>query len=785
MVDHLIERSVKPALDEHLSKVEKALDDGDEPKAAQLFFDFRICDLAMGSGHFLVSVIDHIEAAMSAFLQANPIVNITEELIFLERAAREALGELSADTEIEQSSLLRRQIARRCIYGLDVNKIAVELARVAIWIHTFVPGLAMSSLEHGLVHGNSLTGIGTIDEALLELDPPRKGYAPGSVPVFRGVIEDALSEASDLLKDAATAAEATATDVARATELARSARTKAEPGKQLFDSAVLMRLGKIPPRYGTDPDALRRYVNNPELNSILEQLQPAHMPYLFPEVFLRENGGFDVLVGNPPWEKIKVEEQVWWGLRIPGLRSMSQLHKNEMIKEMKAARSDLVSECGRDVASADFMRAVISKGPYPGIGSGDIDLFQAFAWRNLHLLRSRGYCGIVLPRSALAGSGTKLWREEVLDHARFAQVTLLTNSRHWVFEDVDTRYNIALVAIQRNQGDTVDFVGPFTSREAFDIAGNEAVSVKVSEFKSWSSTYVFPWLPDEASVEVFLKLRSHPRFDSTDGFAFRPVRELDTSIDKHFYDFDLKHPSGDIAIWTGGSFEIWNPDHGDPYAYAKSQEVIPFLESKLANQRNNKRSAFYGLAAEALAPRPWERARIAFRDVARSNDTRTMIACLLPPDIVLVEKAPYMLKLSATSLDEAYMLGSLSSRIFDWYCRRFVELKMSFELLNSMPIPRPSQDDPLRHRVIEIAGRLAAVDERYSEWAEEVGVSVGSVKSKDEKDDLISELDAVVAHLYGLNERQLAHIFATFHVGWDYKGRLDATLSHFRTWNSK
>ena len=785
LVDHLIERSVNPALDEHLAKVKEALGRSDEPQAAQLFFDFRICDLAMGSGHFLISAIDHIETRFSAFLNHNPIPKVTEELVALEHAARLALGELSADTEIEQSSLLRRQIAKRCVYGLDVNKIAVELSRVAIWIHTFVPGLAMSSLEHGLVHANSLTGIGTLDEAVLELDPPKKGVVPGTVSVFRGLIEDALLEASDLLKDASSAAEATSVDVARAAELARSARAKAEPSKELFDAAVLVRLGKIPQILGTDLLALRSYLDDHELSFILKQLQPAHMPYLFPEVFLRENGGFDVLVGNPPWEKVKVEEKVWWGLRIPGLRSMPQQFKNQTIKEIKVTRPDLVSEYEQDVANADFMRAALSNGPYPGIGSGDIDLVQAFAWRNLSLLRSGGYCGVVLPRSALAGSGTALWREKVLDHARFSQVTLLTNSKHWVFEDVDTRYNIALVVIQQSRGDSVHFVGPFTSREAFDRSSYEAVSVKTSEFKSWSSTCVFPWLPDKASVEVFLKLRSHPRFDATDGFAFRPVRELDTSIEKRFYDFDLKHPSGDIEVWTGGSFEIWNPDHGDPYAYAKSQEVIPFLEAKLVNQSKNRRSAFYGLSDETLTPRPWERARIAFRDVARANDTRTMIACLVPPRALLVHTTPYLLRSSGNELDEAYLIGVLASIPFDWYSRRLIELHFSFDVLAPMPIPRPTLDSPLRNRIIEIAGRLAAIDERYSDWANDVGVPVGTVKTRSEKDDSISELDAVVAHLYGLTEEELAHIFETFHVGWDYRSRLEATLSHFRTWNSR
>ena len=95
------------------------------------------------------------------------------------------------------------------------------------------------------------------------------------------------------------------------------------------------------------------------------------------------------------------------------------------------------------------------------------------------------------------------------------------------------------------------------------------------------------------------------------------------------------------------------------------------------------------------------------------------------------------------------------------------------------PIPRPHADDPRRLRVIEIAGRLAAVDARYQAWADAVGVPVGSVTSAALKDDLIAELDALVAHLYGLNRSQLCHIFATFHRGWAYQPRLAQVLSFY------
>ena len=89
-------------------------------------------------------------------------------------------------------------------------------------------------------------------------------------------------------------------------------------------------------------------------------------------------------------------------------------------------------------------------------------------------------------------------------------------------------------------------------------------------------------------------------------------------------------------------------------------------------------------------------------------------------------------------------------------------------------------DSPLRSRVIALSSRLAvADDDRFEEWGAAVGVQPSPLAS-DEKDELIHELDAAVAHLYGLDERDLVHIFETFHVGWDFQDRLDATLAHFR-----
>ncbi|MCX7599293.1 MAG: hypothetical protein N2512_10600, partial [Armatimonadetes bacterium] len=145
-VSHLLDHALEPALDAHLER----LDGLDDAAAARAFFDFRVADIAMGSGHFLVAAIDRIEHRLAAYLSRRPLQAVRDELHRLKQAAQDALLGPGQELNIEDSQLLRRQIARRCIYGVDINPLAVQLARVSIWIHTFVPGLPLSFLDHNL-----------------------------------------------------------------------------------------------------------------------------------------------------------------------------------------------------------------------------------------------------------------------------------------------------------------------------------------------------------------------------------------------------------------------------------------------------------------------------------------------------------------------------------------------------------------------------------------------------------------------------------------------------------
>lgn len=785
-VEHLLDRALEPVLDVHLARVKALVDVGDDAAAADAFFDFRVADLAMGSGHFLVAAIDRIEMKFAAFLAEHSIPAVSDALTALDQGAREKLGDQASKVEIEPGALLRRQIAARCIYGMDVNLMAVELTRLSIWIHTFVPGLPMGNL-HCVVQGNSLTGIGTLGEVLDVLDPQRR---PGEISLFAEDLEAALEEARVRLRRLATTLEATKTEVSHAGRAHKKALEKAQPAKLLCDAAIAVRLGLMPPPL-TPEDAIDG-ARDRKVQRELELLQAVHLPVRFPDVFVQERPGFDVVLGNPPWEKVKVEEHQWWALRFPGLRSLPQKDKNAAISRYQRERPDLHAEHAAEVTKVEVMKNALGKGRFPGLRAGtDTDLSFAFAWRYWYALRTDGRAGVVLPRGALGGRAGAQWRQTILDEGAFDDVTILSNSRHWMFNDVDPRYTIGLVNLVKGKAHVgqVTMRGPYFSLEEYESGvSRPPCQFLAHEFTTWVDGAAFPLVPHVDSMKVFLKLRSHPRLDTPDSpWQFVPLRELHTTDNKALFDFDLDRPDGDMPVLTGRSFNLWNPDHGDPYAYAKSAEVTRWLQERRRRQIRLTGSALHGMSAAWAADPdtlPCRHPRIAFRDVARATDSRTVVCSLVPAGVALVHLCPYLLRKRGESSDEAYLLGILSSTPLDWYARRYVELHLTMGLLNTFPIPRLARESPMRKRIINVAGRLAAIDSRYTTWAAEVGVPVASVTDRTTRDDLTAELDALVSLAYGLDRSGVEHIFATFQREWDHTDRLVAVLRHYDRWHS-
>jgi hypothetical protein len=343
-VEHLLDHALEPALDDHEARLRELLGREEEAKAAEAFFDFRCVDLAMGSGHFLVAAVDRIEARLSAFLALNPIPHVMAELDRLRAAALKALGPLAETVEVEHASLLRRQVARRCVYGVDRNAIAVELARLGIWIHTFVPGLPLSFLDHSLVRGDSLTGIGTLDEAIQALDPE---HVPGQASLFRDQILGVLGRAGEALGRLARLSESSKGEVDEARDAQRSAKRATRPAEMLFDLVVAARIGVGTPLHAFDEDELAANPDRERALELRQELRAVHFPILFPEVFLRERPGFDCVLGNPPWDEIHENEDKFWTRYFPGHRALPGAERARRRSDYERKRPDLVDELER------------------------------------------------------------------------------------------------------------------------------------------------------------------------------------------------------------------------------------------------------------------------------------------------------------------------------------------------------------------------------------------------------------------------------------------------------
>jgi hypothetical protein len=791
-VEHLLDRSLEPALDEHFQRLSEMTD----RQAGRGFFEFRVADIAMGSGHFLVAAIDRIERRFVSYLAERPLPDVKQELERLRRAAMENLGKDWAGDPIEDAQLLRRQVARRCIFGVDLNPMAVELARLSIWIHTFVPGLPLSLLDQNLVQGNSLVGIATFDEAS-ELIQAETGdlfsfVASERLKAVREPLEK-LGKLTDLndaeIREAralyASMREATKVDADLFTILTAS-RTSAELHQALAQGQVATQ----PERQG---DAFQASLVR-KAEKELEGLDVLHFPLAFPHVFLGSRRGFDVILGNPPWEKPRIEEHGFWARHFPGFRALPQRQQEELRSRYRQQRPDLVKRLEEEKKATEALRRLLTAGAYPGMGTGDPDLYKAFVWRFWHLVSpSGGRIGVVLPRSALTAKGSSDFRKAMLEAAEVVDLTMILNSSRWAF-DMEPRYTIGLTAIaRRDDGEESELrlSGPYASLEAFGAAKvREPAVFPGSEVSSWNDTASLPLLPSDASVQVFAQLRESPRLDLDDGRTWRarPHTDLHATNDKRIMNLESEdRPPGAWPVYKGESFDLWEPDRGPGsyYAWGDPEVVLPHLQAK--RQRAGKRSAFADFDPpwrEDPETLPCKAPRIAFRDVTRATDSRTVRAALIPPKVVLVHTAPHFLFPRGDEQDVAFLLGVLSSIPLDWYARRFVETHLTYFTINPFPVPRPDRDDARWNRVVALAGRLAGPDDRFSDWATKVGVEHGPL-SDDQKEDHIHELDAVVAHLYGLSEPQLIHIFETFHEGWDYEDRLQATLNHFRDWKGR
>lgn len=290
-------------------------------KSPSILLNLKICDLAMGSGAFLVQVCRWLAERL---VESWSVEETSGKVITMEGEARDNIGsyELLPEQLDERLIIARRLVAERCLYGVDVNPLAVELAKLSIWLVTLAKGRPFGFLDHNLRYGNSLLGIHRLDQLTsLNLHPDNK---TSQEKVFDKKVNEILNEAIETRQKLRKVLIRNIHDIEYMAKMHRDIRMKLKGVKlvaDVFIGEVLNATGNTR-KLENSLNSLSTDVWNllsgkvSVLRSLVDQartllsigqsdqkqsIHPFHWPIEFPEVFARENGGFDAIIGNPPF----------------------------------------------------------------------------------------------------------------------------------------------------------------------------------------------------------------------------------------------------------------------------------------------------------------------------------------------------------------------------------------------------------------------------------------------------------------------------------------------------
>lgn len=763
-VEYLLDTALEPALTEHLNRVRALLEAGDEATAGEMFFDFRVADLAMGSGHFLVAAIDRIEARFTAFLAEHPIAVVSDELVRLSQAAYEALGTQAAEVEIETSALLRRQVARRCIYGLDLNLMAVELARLGVWIHTFVPGLPMSSLDHGLIVGNSLTGIGTLSEALDVLEP-KSSF--GQMSLYADKVETALRIAGERLQRVARTDEAKKAEVHDAALAYRQALADATDAKHILDAAVAVRLGLLPLPLNADDAIASVSADTKQASEIRHELNRfgvTHLPYQFPEIFVRDRPGFDVILGNPPWDKVRWEAPPFWAAISPGLIALRAGVRDAKIEELRAAHPMEATQEKNEIAHRTILQELFKKS-YTLRGGTHLELAQLMLERAIKIRRDTGRLGLVLPRQSMVLAGWKKLREE-LTGRHDLRIVQGRNHGEWIFEDVEPRIAVVFLSTSPAHAPVTRVWAANSPTDVATATDENAITLSQDDIESFSDTHVVPWFANAADRQVFDTMRHRPRLASGTGW-------IKAKHDAR-WDFTSSGPDKKLADRQekADSWKILMTAHVDQFCFDRNEKFKQFvgdLDALVAKRR--------GVAKGERGPiLTSEHPLIVVRRPSTVDNSRTMIATALPEKGYLHNKGyvhAAMHEPDSKADERLALLGLLNTVVVDWWARRFVDRHVTAPVLNQIPLPDWSPDQ------IEEAAQITScllARHGYSRLAG--GITVTDSRT-DSETELRARLERLALDGYGLDQEALELIAADFNeTGLPLNLRLALGVDH-------
>ena len=500
LVDLIVEQTLKPLTEKCLQAFEKraeALKKDRRSKAdrhaelvkldpAVAVLNLKVLDPAMGSGHFLVTAIDFLSDYISELIEYVPVVpewlNGEYESPLVERidAIRTDIlnqadesGWVVDEAQFTDQAIIRRMVLKRCIYGVDKNPLTVELAKVSLWLHSFTVGAPLSFLDHHLRCGDSLLGLQIKDanEELYRLGTlfvssaiQGAENAAAGMQLIEEMSDTDISEVQQSIDLFSGVEETTA--VLRGfldfvcglrwltSGMSKSERTKFEiPINQVLESAPdnAYQLLSCGPDSAGDKASPFGFLWNKAV-SIARREGFLHWEVAFPGVWKHwqdqhPQGGFDAIIGNPPWDRIKLQEVEWFATRAPDIaRLPTAAQRKKAIKELREQGVPLADEFDEAKNRADELGAMIRKSNhYPLLSGGDINLYSLFVERAMNLIKPNGLVGLLTPSGIYADLTAAKFFKSVSTNGQVAGLYDFENRRLGTglppfFVDVDSRF---------------------------------------------------------------------------------------------------------------------------------------------------------------------------------------------------------------------------------------------------------------------------------------------------------------------------------------------------------
>lgn len=784
------------ALDPVLAEAEACPD----PEAAIL--NLKVLDPAVGSGHFLIAAAHRI-AGRLALARSGGVEPAPDEL-------RHAL----------------RDVISRCVYGIDVNPMAVELCKVSLWLEAVEPGKPLSFLDHHIVCGNGLLGATPAmlaqplpDDAFDPIEGDEKPTATtrrkkNKQQRTAGVaaqlsLEDLECEtqaASAALREIVTSPADTLDAVSRKERLWAEYQA-AQPivaARRLGDAwcagFVAMKTDDSPEIlcttvrwYATDPGSVPASTRA-EIERLTEHYRFLHPHLAFPDVFdvpddaraatnpeAGWSGGFDLVLGNPPWDTLSPDAKEFFAAYEPQVRVMNKVDQQVAFDTLLAdpAIADRWDGYRRDLFGT--VHLIKQSGRYrlfaPGnLGKGDFNVYRMFVETALLLASSTGAVAQITPSGFYNGANAQAIRAELFERWDLRVVLGFINKDKVWFPAVHGDASFAIYAARRG-GPTHSFGVAFslTSPGALADALINPYTLDVETVRSQSEVAL---AISETAGGIDAETTDHlyrqwPAFgDTTQGLPFREYqREIDMGTDRDLFGDDepglplyegrmiAQYDHRAKAYRSGrGRSAVWDDlPFGSPEKAIIPQWRVPprKVPSKVGNRV--------------------DRYRVAFCDVTAPRNERSLIAALVPAGVICGHKAPTFVFPIESQWAYLPWLAIANSLTIDFLVRKKITLTLALNVLDSMPIARLRLGDELLDQLAPLVLKLTCTGpEMTGYWSDMVQygwvdpvpentVPAEAFIEDDARANARAEIDAVVAkHLYRLERSQFEHMVTTF-----------------------